>query len=107
MQPEVGGRGIMKPERDAPMDKKMTIAEELVAGFTELADALESGGDLGTEFSYYRMELDLKPHSYTPGTVKQTRSMLGASQRVFAKFLGVSVKTVSEWEQGRGTPKTM
>lgn len=97
----------MKSERGAPMGKKKTIAEELIAGFEELADALESGGDLGTRFNCYKMELDLKPHTYTPALVKETRRMLGASQRVFAKFLGVSVKTVSEWEQGRGTPRTI
>jgi putative transcriptional regulator len=89
------------------MGKKMTIAEELIAGFTELADALKSGADPATKFNCYRMELDLKPQTYTPALVKETRATLGASQRVFAKFLGVSVKTVSEWEQGRGTPRAI
>jgi putative transcriptional regulator len=89
------------------MGKKMTITEELVAGFTELADTLKSGVDPATRFNCYRMELDLKPHAYTPTLVKETRATLGASQRVFAKFLGVSVKTVSEWEQGCGTPKAI
>jgi putative transcriptional regulator len=39
--------------------------------------------------------------------VKQTRALLGASQAVFANFLGVSVKTVRAWEQGVNTPSAM
>jgi putative transcriptional regulator len=86
------------------MGNRKTIAEELIAGFTELADALESGGDIGAKFNCYQMQLDLRPETYTPGTVKQTRELLGASQAVFAKFLGVSVKSVSQWERGTGKP---
>jgi Predicted transcriptional regulator len=87
------------------MEEKKSIGQELIAGFAELASALESGDDLGNKFTCYRMELDLRPHTYTPKMVRETRGLLGASQRVFARFLGVSVKTVSEWEQGVATPK--
>jgi putative transcriptional regulator len=89
------------------MGKKSTIADELIAGFTGLADALESGRGLGPESNCYRMRLDLKPHTYTKKRVKATRKLLGASQRVFGSFLGVSVKTVSQWEQGLGRPHSM
>ena len=97
----------MGPEGGSPINKKMTIADELIAGFTELADALESGANLGPEFTCYHIQLDLKPHSYSRKTVQETRGLLGASQRVFASFLGVSVKTVSQWEQGAGKPSQM
>jgi DNA-binding transcriptional regulator YiaG len=92
----------MKREGGAPMEKRKTIAEELIAGFTELADALEAGGNIGTKFNCYQMQLDLRPETYTPKMVKETREHLGASQAVFAKFLGVSVKSVSQWERGTG-----
>jgi putative transcriptional regulator len=36
--------------------------------------------------------------------VKKTRQALAASQTVFAKFLGVSVRTVRSWEQGINIP---
>jgi putative transcriptional regulator len=85
--------------------RKESIAAELVAGFSELADALESGTDIGTEFNCYQMQLDIAPQTYSAPLVKSTRKALRASQAVFAKFLGVSVKTVSEWEQGIGKPK--
>jgi putative transcriptional regulator len=88
-----------------PMKKERpTVAEDLIHGFRELADALEAGGDIGNKFSCYRVQLDLQPQTYTPAMVKKTRGLLEASQAVFATFLGVSVKTVSEWEQGRGEP---
>ena len=87
--------------------RKPTIGDELIAGFTELADALESGYDLGTQFNCYQMRLDLRPETYTPEMVKETRAKLGASQMVFARFLGVSVRTVQQWEQGQGAPKPM
>ena len=86
------------------MNKKPTIAEELITGFTELADALEAGSDIGATFNCYQMQVDLQPHPYTPNMVKKARKQLCASQRVFAMFLGVSVKTVSQWEQGLGKP---
>jgi putative transcriptional regulator len=90
-----------------PMGKNSTIAEELISGFTELADALEAGSDIGPKFNCYKMRLDLQPATFTPKRVKETRRRLGASQAVFARFLGVSVKTVSQWEQGLGGPSPM
>jgi DNA-binding transcriptional regulator YiaG len=51
--------------------------------------------------------LKLRPTPYDPKLVKRTRELLHASQRVFARFLGVSAKTVSSWEQGINTPSAM
>ena len=85
--------------------KKKTVAEELIEGFTELAETLEAEGDLGKRFNCYQMQLDLRPKTYTPELVKQTRELLRASQSVFAKFLGVSSKTVQQWEHGNNSPQ--
>lgn len=38
----------------------------------------------------------------SPVVVARMKS--GMSQRVFAKLLGVSLRTLQEWEQGRRTP---
>ena len=38
---------------------------------------------------------------------RETRDLLGASQGVFAGFLGVSVQTIRAWEQGRQNPSEM
>jgi putative transcriptional regulator len=39
------------------------------------------------------------------GDVKRVRELLGASQAVFAEFLGVNVNTVRSWEQGKRLPQ--
>lgn len=36
--------------------------------------------------------------------VAETRARVGLSQSEFAKLLGVSVRTLQEWEQGRRAP---
>lgn len=39
-----------------------------------------------------------------PRDVRAVRERLGLSQTVFAGLLGVSERTLQEWEQGRRTP---
>lgn len=40
-----------------------------------------------------------------PSDVKSIREKIGLSQSSFAGLLGVSVRTLQEWEQGRRQPK--
>ena len=42
---------------------------------------------------------------HLPSDVKTIRAKTGLSQSAFAGLLGVSVRTLQEWEQGRRTPK--
>lgn len=88
------------------MSKNPTVAEDLIAGFAELVEALEAGEDIGKKFNCYSLQLDLRPETYTPEMVKETRKKLGASQMVFARFLGVSPKSVSQWERGISHPNS-
>lgn len=41
---------------------------------------------------------------FTSTDVKNIRSAIGVSQRVFAEIMGVSQKTVEAWESGRNHP---
>lgn len=98
----------MTPRKNGPVvAKKKTVAEELIEGFTELAVALESDCDIGAQFNCYQMRLDLHPGSYTPELIKETRGLLRASPTIFAGFLGVSPKTVRQWEQGSSIPQPL
>jgi len=40
----------------------------------------------------------------TVPSVSETRARVGLSQSEFARLLGVSVRTLQEWEQGRRAP---
>ena len=44
---------------------------------------------------------------YLPGDVRRGRALLGTSQSVLARFLGVSVETVRSWEQGTRPPSAI
>ena len=40
-----------------------------------------------------------------PSPTKEIRKKLNLSQSSFAGFMGVSVRTIQDWEQGRRSPK--
>ena len=42
---------------------------------------------------------------YLPSNVKSIREKMDLCQSAFAGLLGVSVRTLQEWEQGRRNPK--
>ena len=41
---------------------------------------------------------------FTSGEIRELRKSLGFSQAVFASALGVSYRTVEDWEYGKNTP---
>ena len=68
--------------------------------FTESLESVEHVDDLPTQFTCHTIKLNLEPRRYEPPDVKEVREMLSASQAIFAMFLGVSLSTVQDWEQG-------
>src|SRR5262249_694183 len=59
----------------------------------------------GTRQSFVTLDrLALQPTAYNSRLMRETRDLLGASQAIFARFLGVSVKTIRAWEQGVNRP---
>ena len=42
--------------------------------------------------------------TFTSKEIKEIRSQTGLTQSSFAKYIGVSVKTVEAWESGRNQP---
>ena len=73
---------------------------EIVEALTGFLDAVQGGGAIADRFTVRTVDLDLKPRAYTGDDVKRMRELLDISQALFARFLGVSVKTVRAWEQG-------
>lgn len=68
--------------------------------FTEKIQTLNGPSELPKVLTVRKVKLDLKPRAFNATEVKAIRNKLRVSQRVFADFLGVSVSTVQDWEQG-------
>jgi len=64
--------------------------------------------DLGTELlnSVREMKAGLRARTHRPSVsgIANTRLASGLSQSAFAALLGVSVRTLQDWEQGRREP---
>jgi len=78
--------------------------KKIVDRLKRFAETLEGSETITDKYTCRTIRLNLKPQSYTAELVKLTRGMLGTSQAIFAQFLGVSVKTVHDWEQDRKKP---
>jgi DNA-binding transcriptional regulator YiaG len=87
------------------MNVKASVADRVLQRLQVFTKALEGDEKITDRFTCRQIELDLKPTHYTPDMVRAAREALGVSQAVFAKFLGVSLKTVCAWEQGTNPPK--
>ena len=84
--------------------KKPSVEDRIVQGLEEFADALESGEDIAGRFTCRKIVLKIEPSEYAQKRIKDTRNILGASQAIFAHFLGVSPRTVQAWERGEKRP---
>lgn len=52
------------------------------------------------------VKLSVQPvDSFTPDEIRTIRKSTGMTQVLFAKYIGVSVKTVEAWEAGRNHPE--
>ena len=84
-----------------------SVGKRIIQGLEEFVTVLETGEPIHEHFTCRQVRLDLRPTPYNARRVKETRALLGASQAIFARFLGVSVKTIRAWEQGVNTPNGM
>ena len=71
---------------------KSDIGQELMDGITEIKAFKEGHGELRTH--------SLKK----PASPQMIRAKLNLSQSAFAGLMGVSIRTVQDWEQGRRKP---
>ncbi len=82
-----------------------SVESRIIKGLQGFADTLKSGKSVTDRYTCKKVVVDLEPTTYGAREVLATRKLLGASQSVFAKFIGVSVKTVRAWEQGTNVPR--
>ena len=84
-----------------------SVGEEIIKSLTEAVEILESGGrleDRPDRFTVRSVEMPDDPNEYDAAAVKATRGRLRASQAVFARLVGVSVKLLQAWEIGGREP---
>ena len=89
-------------------ERRLSVADKILEGLRGVADKLES--DRPTEAVFEQLNcrryvLDLKPVQFGSEDVKRLREELQVSQAIFASLIGVSVKTVQAWEQGKNPPQ--
>ncbi len=80
--------------------KLNSVERDLVEGLEGFLTHLKTGKPIEKKYTCHRVTLELAPQAYTADQVRATRDLLNASQELFARFLGVSVKTVRKWEGG-------
>lgn len=77
----------------------MSAFEKIKAGLQE-AISFERG-----ELQADTRTISIAPvDTFAPEEIKAIRASVGMTQAVFAKYMGVSVKTVEAWEAGRNHP---
>lgn len=91
-------------KRKAQQRTTGSVGMKIIEGLREFTEALENDEPIAERFTCRSITLDLVPMAYDQKAVKATRTLLRASQGIFAQFLGVSVKSVRAWEQGTNTP---
>ena len=77
----------------------MGIFDEIKTGINEAIEYEK--GNLKAK----KTTLTISPlETFTSAEIKEIRNSTGLTQILFAKFMGVSVKTVESWESGRNHP---
>lgn len=89
----------------AKSNSRDSVGSKITRRLKAFVETVESGEDPTKRFTCRTIRLQLEPQQYSPELVKQTRKILGASQAIFAQFLGVSASAVQDWEQGEKPPK--
>lgn len=79
-------------------------AAKIMAGVRELDRAMNSGRSLKESHPRRTVQVN-EPGDYSPADVRKLRDVLGVSQSVFAKLLGVSSELVENWEQSVTVPR--
>jgi len=82
-------------------NKDSEYVNSIISGLNEAVEF--SKGNLNT---IKRRTVTIAPiPNYDAQRIKKIRASLNLTQRIFAKALGVSVKTVEAWESGRNKPQ--
>ncbi len=80
------------------------MGAKIVGAFEEAIALMQTGGPIERHFTVRTYKVEFTPREYGPDDVRRVRGLLGMSQVLFARFLGVDANTVRSWEQGTRPP---
>ncbi|HPM81242.1 MAG TPA: hypothetical protein PLF81_11115 [Candidatus Anammoximicrobium sp.] len=83
---------------------KSAVGQRILKRLGDFAETLKTTDKISAKYTCRTVRLNLEPQSYSPERIRDTRRILNASQRIFAEFLGVSARSVQDWEQGLKLP---
>jgi putative transcriptional regulator len=87
--------------------RKRNIAREIISDLKQINAELRAGRALREKFTVRTVRIVPEPNRYDAAAVRKTRELVGVSQPVFARMLGVSPALVRAWEIGQRQPATM
>lgn len=97
-----------RPAAKARPDRGSAVGDEMIRDLGDLVKTLTTGGmpAVAAKFKVTRVAVPkaVARPKLTPARIKAAREEVGASQTVFAGWLGVSAQTVRAWEQGTRRP---
>src|SRR5690348_16880391 len=70
---------------------------KIVGAFQEAIALMRTGEPLERHFTVRTYRAEFTPRAYGPDDVRRVRGLLGMSQVLFARFLGVEANTVRSW----------
>ena len=90
-------------KRPKAKSKGTPAGREIIAALTDLVETLKAGTPLESKYTVRHVSTP-DPGEYDAKAIRATRELLGISQRVFAKLIGVSTVLVQSWEQRKRFP---
>lgn len=90
-----------------PRGTGRNLGQEIIDRLEDFNRSLRANESVCTKYTTRKVQINLQPTPYSPELVKKARELMNMSQSLFAKFLGVSKKTVQSWEQGIAAPNDM
>ena len=98
-------KGSARRAKSGSSPKLSPAGARIVAALEEATEALRAGKPLEETFTVRSYPVPFTNRPYGPDDVRRVRGLLGMSQAVFARVLGVNANTVRSWEQGTRPPQ--
>src|SRR6476646_9804744 len=94
-----------RAKRHSAIGQRVSPGSRIVAAIEEATELLQSEGLESKQLTMRTYETGPALRSYDSEDVKRVRELLGASQGVLARFLGICIDTLRSWEQGKRAPQ--